>query len=80
MIEFMALQENLRERNIIMDKVYNIHEIFGSENVKVQAILTEHLKCSGCFFNKAKFPYCFRPDYIPSCIDKERNFIFIKIN
>ena len=63
-----------------MDKVYNIDEIFGCTNVKVQAIPTEHLGCSGCFFNKTKSPYCFRPAFIPSCVDKERKFIFIKIN
>ena len=74
----MTLQENLRERNIIMDKVYNIDEIFGSENVKVQAILTEHLKCSGCFFNKAKFPYCFRPAYVDFCVENGINLIFIE--
>lgn len=63
-----------------MDKEYNIDEIFGCTNVKVQAIPIEHLRCNGCFFNKAKFPYCFRPTFIPSCVDKERNYIFIKIN
>ena len=70
----------VRERNGFMGKEYNIDEIFGCTNVKVQAIRTEHLRCNGCFFNKAKFPYCFRPAFIPSCVDKERNFIFIKIN
>ena len=65
-----------------MDKEYNIDEIFGYTNVKVEAIPipTEHLRCDGCFFNKAKFPYCFRPAFIPSCVDKEQNFIFIKTN
>ena len=47
-----------------MDKEYNIDEIFGCTNVKVKAIPTEHLRCDGCFLNKAKFPYCFRPAFI----------------
>ena len=32
-----------------MDKVYNIDEIFGSENVKVQAKLSDN-RCTGCYF------------------------------
>ena len=69
-----------KKRNENMDKVYNIDEIFGCTNVKVQAIPTEHLGCSGCFFDKTKFPYCFKPSYIGSCEENGQNFIFIKLN
>ncbi len=62
-----------------MDKVYNIDEIFGSENVKVQAVLA-HNGCSGCYFGRDPPPRCFKPEFIGSCAANGLRFIFIKIN
>ena len=50
----------------IIDKVFNIDEIFGSENVKVQAKIADN-GCTGCYFLKEVFPYCFKPEYVGSC-------------
>ena len=65
--------------NRIMDKVYNIDELFGSENVKVQAKLSDN-RCVGCYFWRDGPPFCFKPAYIGTCVDKGRQFIYIKIN
>ena len=63
-----------------MDKVYNIDEIFGSENVKVQAVLA-HIGCSGCYFGRDNpLPRCFKPEFIGSCAAYGLRYIFIKIN
>lgn len=62
-----------------MDKVYNIDDIFGSENVKVQAKLSDN-RCTGCYFWRNTYPYCFKPEFIGSCRKKGMNFIFIKIH
>ena len=61
------------------DKVYNIDEIFGSTNVKVQAVLA-HNGCSGCYFGRDNPPRCFKPAYIGTCAENGRRFIYIKIN
>ena len=63
-----------------MDKVYNIDEIFGCKNVKVQAILA-HNGCYGCYFGRdTPHPRCFKPEFIGSCAANGLRFIFIKIN
>lgn len=62
-----------------MDKVYNIDEIFGSENVKVQAKLADN-RCVGCYFWRNNPPFCFKPAYIGTCAEKGQRFIYIKIN
>lgn len=62
-----------------MDKVYNIDEIFGSENVKVQAKLADN-RCVGCYFRRDNPPHCFKPAYIGTCVDKGRRFIYVQIN
>lgn len=66
----------------LMDKVFSIDEIFGSENVKVQAIHApngKHRRCSGCFFWRNDYPNCYKPAYVGSCIENGKYFIFIKI-
>ena len=60
-----------------MDKVYNIDEIFGSKNVKVQALLVDKA-CIGCYFLRNSS--CFKPEFVGTCRDNGQNFIFIKIN
>lgn len=63
-----------------MDKVYNIDEIFGCKNVKVQAILAYN-GCSGCYFGRdTPHPRCFKPAYIGTCVEKGQRFIYVKIN
>lgn len=62
-----------------MDKVYNIDEIFGSENVKVQAIPSDN-RCVGCYFWREDPPFCYKPAYISTCIENGRKNIYIKIN
>ena len=62
-----------------MDKVYNIDDIFGSTNVKVQAVLA-HCGCSGCYFGRDNPPRCFKPEFIGSCAANGLRYIFIKIN
>ena len=62
-----------------MDKVYNIDEIFDSENVKVQAKLSDNT-CTGCYFWRNTYPYCFKPEFIGSCAAYGLRYIFIKIN
>ena len=62
-----------------MDKEYNIDEIFGCKNVKVQAILAYN-GCSGCYFGRDNPPRCFKPAYIGTCVDKGRRFIYVQIN
>ena len=62
-----------------MDKVYNIDELFGSENVKVQAKLSDN-RCTGCYFWRNDPPFCFKPAYISTCVEKGQRFIYIKIN
>lgn len=62
-----------------MDKVYNIDEIFGSENVKVQAKLSDN-RCVGCYFWRNNPPFCFKPAYIGTCAEKGQRFIYVKIN
>lgn len=60
--------------------VYNIDEIFGCTNVKVQAVLA-HCGCSGCYFGRDRpSPRCFKPEFIGSCAANGLRFIYIKIN
>lgn len=59
--------------------VYNIDDIFGSTNVKVQAI-PAHSGCSGCYFGRDSPPRCFKPEFIGPCAANGLRFIFIKIN
>lgn len=64
---------------MIPTTVYNIDDIFGSTNVKVQAILA-HNGCSGCYFGRDNPPRCFKPEFIGSCAANGLRFIYIKIN
>lgn len=58
-----------------MDKVYNIDEIFGSTNVKVQAVLAYN-RCSGCYFGRDNPPRCFKPEFIGTCNENGQNYIY----
>lgn len=64
---------------MIPTTVYNIDDIFGSTNVKVQAILA-HNGCSGCYFGRDSPPRCFKPEFIGKCAANGLRFIYIKIN
>lgn len=65
---------------MIPTTVYNIDEIFGFTNVKVQAI-PAYNRCSGCYFRRDNpLPRCFKPAYIGSCEANGLRFIYIKIN
>ena len=61
-----------------MDKVYNIEEIFGSENVKVQAKLSDN-RCLSCYFWREDPPRCFKPAFVGACRENGRRLIYIKI-
>lgn len=63
----------------IIGKVFNIDEIFKEENVKVKAKIADN-GCSGCYFSKEVWPYCFKPAYIGSCDELGINLIFKKID
>lgn len=62
-----------------MDKVFNIDEIFGCTNVKVQAI-PAYNRCSGCYFRRDSPPRCFKPAYIGTCEEKGLRFIYVQIH
>ena len=62
-----------------MDKVYNIEELFGSENVKVQAKLSDN-RCVGCYFWRDDSPFCFKPAFVGACRENGQRFIFVKIH
>lgn len=64
---------------MIPTTVYNIDEIFGSKNVKVQAI-PAYNGCSGCYFGRDWPARCFKPEFIGSCAANGLRFIYIKIN
>ena len=63
----------------IIGKVFNVDDLFGVENIKVKAKLADN-GCSGCYFRKEVFPYCFKPAYIGSCDELGINLIFKKID
>ena len=50
----------------IIKKVFTIDEIFGVNNVKIQAKIADN-GCTGCYFQKEVYPYCFKPAYVGDC-------------
>ena len=63
---------------MIIDKVFNIDEIFKEENVKVKAKIADN-GCSGCYFSKEVWPYCYKPSYVDNCEGNRINFNFYRI-
>ena len=62
----------------IIDKVFNIDDIFKEENVKVKAKIADN-RCLGCYFNKEVWPYCYKPSYVGSCKENGIKLIFVKL-
>ena len=55
-----------------------IDEIFKEENVKVKAKIADN-GCSGCYFRKEVYPYCYKPSYVGSCKENGIKLIFVNL-